>query len=77
MTDVTNTQKSIQQFGRGRVTLPILLDEFNIDGNWRSSETRQYTNVGAVYFATTIKHDAYAGAFACAIWSAKEGFYPA
>lgn len=72
--DVTNTQKSIQQFGQGRV-IPIMLDEFNIDGNWQGNETRQYTNVGAVYFATTIKHDAYAGAFACAIWSAKEGFY--
>ncbi len=72
--DVTNTRKSIQQFAQGR-TIPILLDEFNIDGNWQGNETRQFTNVGAVYFATTIKHDAYAGAFACAIWSAKEGFY--
>ena len=72
--DVTNTRDSIKKFGQGRV-LPILLDEYNLDGNWNDAETRQYTNIGAVYFATTIKHDAYAGAYACAIWSAKEGTY--
>ena len=72
--DVTNTRASIQQYGRGRA-IPILLDEYNLDGNWNDPETRQYTNIGAVYFATTITHDAYAGAYACAIWSAKEGTY--
>ena len=72
--DVTNTQDSIRQYAPGRA-IPILLDEYNLDGNWKDPETRQYTNIGAVYFATTIKHDAYAGAFACAIWSAKEGTY--
>ena len=72
--DVTNTRDSIKRYGQGR-TIPILLDEYNLDGNWNDSETRQHTNIGAVYFATTITHDAYAGAFACAIWSAKEGTY--
>ena len=72
--DVINTRRTVQQYGRGR-TIPILLDEYNLDGNWNDAETRQYTNVGAVYFATTIKHDAYAGAYACVIWSAKEGTY--
>jgi len=72
--DVAGTRDSITQYGQGRV-LPILLDEYNLDGNWNDAETRQYTNVGAVYFATTITHDAYAGASACAIWSAKEGTY--
>ena len=72
--DVTNTRDSIRQYAPGRI-IPILLDEYNLDGNWKDPETRQFTNIGAVYFATTIKHDAYAGAFACAIWSAKEGTY--
>jgi hypothetical protein len=72
--DITNTRASIQRYGLGR-PIPILLDEFNLDGNWNDGETRQYTNIGAVYFATTITHDAYAGAYACAIWSAKEGTY--
>ena len=72
--DVTSTRDSIRQFGQGRV-LPIMLDEYNLDGNWNDAETRQYTNIGAVYFATTLKHDAYAGAYACSIWSAKEGTY--
>jgi len=72
--DVTNTRDSIKQYAPGRA-IPIMLDEYNLDGNWNDSETRQYTNIGAVYFATTIKHDAYAGAYACAIWSAKEGTY--
>jgi hypothetical protein len=72
--DVTNTRDSINHYGQGRA-IPIMLDEYNLDGNWNDSETRQYTNIGAVYFATTIKHDAYAGAYACAIWSAKEGTY--
>ena len=72
--DVTSTRESIRRYGVGRA-IPILLDEFNLDGNWNDGETRQYTNIGAVYFATTIKHDAYAGAVACAIWSAKEGTY--
>ena len=72
--DVTNTRDSIKRYGQGR-TIPILLDEYNLDGNWNDSETRQHTNIGAVYFATTITHDAYAGAFACAIRSAKEGTY--
>ena len=72
--DVTGTRDSIRQYMAGH-TVPILLDEYNLDGNWKDPETRQYTNIGAVYFATTIKHDAYAGAFACSIWSAKEGTY--
>jgi len=72
--DVANTRDSIRQYGQGRA-IPIMLDEYNLDGNWNDSETRQYTNVGAVYFATTIKHDAYAGVYACSIWSAKEGTY--
>ena len=72
--DVTNTQDSIKQYAPGR-TIPIMLDEYNLDGNWQDPETRQYTNIGAVYFATTLKHDAYAGVFACSIWSAKEGTY--
>ena len=72
--DVTNTRDSIKQYGRGRA-IAIMLDEYNLDGNWNDAETRQYTNVGAVYFATTLTHDAYAGASACAIWSAKEGTY--
>lgn len=72
--DVRNTRDSIKRYGQGRA-IPILLDEFNLDGNWNDGETRQYSNVGAVYFAATLTHDAYAGAFACAIWSAKEGTY--
>ena len=72
--DVTNTRDSIKQYAPDR-TIPILLDEYNLDGNWNDSETRQHTNIGAVYFATTLKHDAYAGVFACSIWSAKEGTY--
>ena len=72
--DVFNTQNSIKEYAKGRA-IPVMLDEFNIDGNWQGAETRQFNNVGAVYFATTIKHDAYAGVFVCAIWSAKEGFY--
>ena len=69
-----NTPPSIRQYAPGRA-IPIMLDEYNLDGNWNDAETRQYTNIGAVYFATTIKHDAYAGMYACAIWSAKEGTY--
>ena len=72
--DVLNTRASIKQFGP-RCTIPIMLDEYNLDGNWNDRETRQHTNFGAAYFATTIKHDAYAGIYGCSIWSAKEGTY--
>ena len=72
--DVTNTRKSIRQYGQGR-PLQIMLDEYNLDGNWNDSETRQHTHIGAVYFASLLTQDAYAGIDACALWSAKEGTY--
>jgi xylan 1,4-beta-xylosidase len=55
--------------------IPVFLDEYGIDYTWNSGETRQYTNVGAVWDAVVLRSLAYAGATHAMSWAFKDGVY--
>lgn len=56
-------------------TVPLLLGEYNINYSWESGENRQNTNIGAVWFASILKHLAEAGIEMAASWNLKDGIY--
>lgn len=55
--------------------IPLFLGEYNINYSWQSGETRQNTYIGAVWFASVLKHLAGAGIEMAASWNAKDGIY--
>ncbi|MEC4983867.1 MAG: hypothetical protein SAJ37_02950 [Oscillatoria sp. PMC 1068.18] len=55
--------------------LPLLLGEYNINYSWKSGENRQNTHVGAVWFASVLKHLAEAGIEMATSWHLKDGIY--
>jgi xylan 1,4-beta-xylosidase len=55
--------------------VPLLLGEYNINYSWESGETRQNTHVGAVWFASVLKHLAEAGIDMATSWHLKDGVY--
>ncbi len=55
--------------------IPLFLSEYNINYAWDSGETRQNTYVGAVWFASVLKHLAEAGTDMAASWHLKDGIY--
>ncbi|MGF1590406.1 MAG: alpha-L-arabinofuranosidase [Pleurocapsa sp.] len=55
--------------------IPLFLSEYNINYAWDSGETRQNTYVGAVWFASVLKHLAEAGIEMAASWHLKDGIY--
>ncbi|MDJ0675617.1 MAG: alpha-L-arabinofuranosidase [Calothrix sp. MO_167.B42] len=55
--------------------VPLLLGEYNINYSWRSGEKRQKNHIGAVWFASTLKHLAESGIDMAASWNLKDGIY--
>jgi len=55
--------------------VPLFLGEYNINYSYRSGETRQNTYIGAVWFASVLKHLADAGIEMAASWNTKDDFY--
>ncbi|HAJ60316.1 MAG TPA: alpha-L-arabinofuranosidase [Cyanobacteria bacterium UBA8543] len=55
--------------------VPLLLGEYNINYNWQSGEKRQHTHVGAVWFASVLKHLADAGIDMATSWHLKDGVF--
>lgn len=55
--------------------VPLLLGEYNINYSWKSGENRQNTHIGAVWFASVLKHLADAGIDMATSWHLKDGIY--
>jgi xylan 1,4-beta-xylosidase len=55
--------------------IPLFLSEYNINYSWDSGENRQNTHIGAVWFASVLKHLAEAGIEMAASWHLKDGIY--
>jgi xylan 1,4-beta-xylosidase len=55
--------------------VPLLLGEYNINYHWQSGENRQNTYIGAVWFASVLKHFADAGIEMATSWHLKDGIY--
>ena len=55
--------------------VPLLLGEYNINYSWQSGENRQNTHIGAVWFASVLKHLADAGIDMATSWHLKDGVY--
>jgi hypothetical protein len=55
--------------------VPLLLGEYNINFSWKSGEQRQNTQIGAVWFASVLKHLAEANIDMAASWHLKDGIY--
>lgn len=55
--------------------VPLLLGEYNINYSWKSGENRQNTYIGAVWFASVLKHLADAGIDMATSWHLKDGVY--
>jgi xylan 1,4-beta-xylosidase len=55
--------------------VPLLLGEYNINYSWKSGEKRQNTHIGAVWFASVLKHLADAEIEMATSWHLKDGIY--
>ena len=55
--------------------IPLYLSEYNINYSWDSGEERQNTHVGAVWFASVLKHLAESGIDMASSWHLKDGIY--
>lgn len=55
--------------------IPLLLGEYNINYSWESGETRQNTIIGAVWYASVLKHLSEAGIDMATSWHLKDGIY--
>lgn len=55
--------------------VPLLLGEYNINHSWKSGEERQKTHIGAVWFASVLKHLAEAEIDMATSWHLKDGVY--
>lgn len=55
--------------------VPLFLSEYNINYSWKSGENRQNTHIGAVWFASVLKHLAEAGIDMATSWHLKDGVY--
>ena len=55
--------------------VPLMLGEYNINYSWESGEKRQNNHIGAVWFASTLKHLAESGIDMAASWNLKDGIY--
>lgn len=56
-------------------SVPLLLGEYNINYSWDSGENRQTTHIGAVWFASVLKHLSEAGIDMATSWHLKDGIY--
>ncbi len=73
-TQVQEFRKVARQYIPDR-SVPLLLGEYNINYNWQSGEKRQNTYVGAVWFASVLKHLADAGIDMATSWHLKDGVF--
>jgi hypothetical protein len=71
---VRKMRETINQYLPGR-QVPLLLGEYNINYSWKSGEQRQNTHIGAVWFASVLKHLADAGIEMATSWHLKDGIY--
>lgn len=71
---VERFREAMKKYAPGR-TIPLVCDEYSLSYTWESPEKRQWTNVGAVWFASTLKHMADAGVDIAAQWNLRDGFY--
>ena len=55
--------------------ISLLLGEYNINYSWQSGEMRQNTHIGAVWFASVLKHLSDAGIDMATSWHLKDGVY--
>ena len=55
--------------------IPLFLSEYNINYSWKSGEMRQTTHIGAVWFASVLKHLAEAGIEMATSWHLKDNIY--
>ena len=55
--------------------IPLFLSEYNINYSWKSGEERQNTHIGAVWFASVLKHLVEAEIDMAASWHLKDGIY--
>ena len=55
--------------------IPLFLSEYNINYSWKSGEKRQNTQIGAVWFASVLKHLAESGIEMATSWHLKDGIY--
>jgi hypothetical protein len=71
---VRKIREITNQYLPGR-KVPLFLGEYNVNYSWKSGEQRQNTHVGAVWFASVLKHLADAGIEMAASWHLKDGIY--
>jgi Glycosyl hydrolases family 39 len=71
---VRKIREITNQYLPGR-QVPLFLGEYNINYSWKSGEQRQNTHIGAVWFASVLKHLADAGIEMAASWHLKDGIY--
>jgi Glycosyl hydrolases family 39 len=55
--------------------VPLLLGEYNVNYSWQSGENRQNTHIGAVWFASVLKHLSEANIDMATSWHLKDGIY--
>jgi Glycosyl hydrolases family 39 len=71
---VRKVREITNQYLPGR-KVPLFLGEYNVNYSWKSGEQRQNTHIGAVWFASALKHLADAGIEMAASWHLKDGIY--
>lgn len=55
--------------------IPLFLSEYNINYSWKSGEMRQNSHIGAVWFASVLKHLTEAEIDMATSWHLKDGIY--
>jgi hypothetical protein len=71
--DVVRFRKMGREF-RPEV-MPLFLSEYNLNYNWKAGETRHHGHIGAVWFASVLKHLAENNVDMAAVWHAKDNIY--
>jgi hypothetical protein len=71
---VRSMRETARKYIPGR-KVPLLLGEYNINYSWKSGEKRQNTYIGAVWFASVLKHLSDAGIEMATSWHLKDGTY--
>ena len=81
MSRTSNYKKQVRKFRSvvsetvGNRKIPLFLSEYNINYSWKSGEMRQNNHIGAVWFASVLKHLAEAEIEMATSWHLKDGVY--
>jgi hypothetical protein len=73
-----NQVKMFRQIAKDAIPnrpVPLFLSEYNINYSWQSGENRQNTHIGAIWFASVLKHLAESGIDMATSWHLKDGIY--